>query len=245
MSKSVRILLCVLVVAFVTMGFLECGYEGDPLYPISTSQAVPQWTKDGTKIVFAYPPRGIFVVEADGSRMWTMPRDAPTWKTRYRYDDFIGNFSPAISPDGSRVAYAMVDGESSNIVISDIDGSNLRKLTKNSAVDAYPAWSPDGNRIAFISYRDGDDIWPRLYVMNADGSKQRSLAPAVWTTNHAPVWSPNGSSIAFVVSQHDRLPTEDSYKVVYRHIMYTVRPEGSEPRILGDTGSVGVLVPRW
>ena len=225
-----------------------CGpaYDSPLVISVSESQAVPHWTRDGTKIVFAQPPRGIFVVEADGSRMWSIPRNAPTWKPGGSSDDFIGNFSPAISPDGSRVAYAMVDGESSNIVVSNIDGSNLRKLTKNSAVDAYPAWSPDGKQIAFISYRDGDDFQPRLFVMNSDGSKQRSLAPAVWTTDHAPVWSPDGSRIAFVVFQRDVVPREDSSRrtrTVPRHILYTVKPDGSEPRILGDTGSVAAWSP--
>ena len=183
------------------------------------------------------------MVEADGSRMWTMPRNAPTWKPGRSDDDFIGDFSPAISPDGSRVVYAMVDGQSSNIVVSNIDGSNLRKLTKNSAVDAYPTWAPDGKKIAFISYRDGDALWPRLYVMNSDGSKQRSLAQAVWTTNHAPVWSPDGSRIAFVVFQRDRAPQEARSMYVDRHILHTVKPNGSDLRVLGDTNSVAGWSP--
>ena len=242
MKRAIEVPVFLLALVCVVTG-CEPGLDEDPLYTISTSQSVPQWTKDGTKIVFAYPPRGIFVVEADGSRMWTMPRNAPTWKPGRSYDDFIGNFSPAISPDGSQVAYAMVDGESSNIVISDIDGSNLRKLTKHSAIEAYPAWSPVGREIAFISFRDGDDFWPRLYIMNSDGSKQRTLAPAVWTTDHAPVWSPDGSRIAFVVFQRDRVPSGDSYDIVRRHILHTVRPDGSELRVLGDTDSVAGWSP--
>ena len=245
MKRAIEVPALLLALVCVLTGCEPCLDE-NPLYAISTWQTVPQWTKDGTKIVFAYPPRGIFVVEADGSRMWTMPRNAPTWKPSRTCDKFIGNFSPAISPDGSRVAYAMVDGESSNIVISDIDGSNLRKLTKNSAIDAYPAWSPDGNRIAFVSYRDGAYFRPRLYVMNSDGSNQRSLAPAVSSTIHAPVWSPDGSRIAFVVFQRDEVPREDSSKgtrTVVRHILYTVKPDGLEPRILGDTESIAAWAP--
>ena len=238
--------LAIILPLMSTVSICADSYDSPLVVPVSTSQAVPQWTKDGTKIVFAYPPRGIFVVEADGSRMWTMPQNAPTWKPGRSSDDFIGNFSPAISPDGSRVAYAMVDGESSNVVVSNIDGSNLRKLTKNSAVDAYPAWSPDGNQIAFISYRDGDDFRPRLYVMNSDGSKQRSLAPAVWSTIHTPVWSPDGNRIAFVVFQRDEVPREDSSKgtwTVDRQILHTVKPDGSELRILGDTESIAAWSP--
>ncbi len=48
-----------------------------------------------------------------------------------------------------------------------VDGQNLRRLTDNDVMDVYPAWSPDGGRIAFLSRRDED---LDLYVMNADGS---------------------------------------------------------------------------
>jgi TolB protein len=79
------------------------------------------------------------------------------------------------------------------------DGSGIRQLTDEPGVDdAWPAWSPDGTKIAFTRRRRDsgglrltgpDDI----YVINADGSGLRQLA------NDAadPAWSPDGSRIAF------------------------------------------------
>jgi Tol biopolymer transport system component len=62
--------------------------------------------------------------------------------------------------------------ESTEIFTLDIDGRNLKRLTENNFWDLYPAWSPDGARIAFLSKRDIDlDI----YIMNADGSNQQLL----------------------------------------------------------------------
>jgi Tol biopolymer transport system component len=52
------------------------------------------------------------------------------------------------------------------------DGTRQRRLTRNESFDGDPAWSPDGQRIAFISDRDGND---EIYVMNADGSGQQRL----------------------------------------------------------------------
>ena len=48
------------------------------------------------------------------------------------------------------------------------DGSDQRMLTRNTAHEGSPAWSPDGRTIAFISRGE-------VYVMNADGSGQRRL----------------------------------------------------------------------
>lgn len=59
--------------------------------------------------------------------------------------------------------------ESTEIFTTDVDGQNLERLTDNNYWDLYPAWSPDGMRIAFLSKRANDlDI----YMMKADGSDQ-------------------------------------------------------------------------
>ena len=52
------------------------------------------------------------------------------------------------------------------------DGSGQTNLTNSAASDFCPAFSPDGSKIAFMSYRD--DNW-EIYVMNSDGSGQANL----------------------------------------------------------------------
>jgi Tol biopolymer transport system component len=83
------------------------------------------------------------------------------------------------------------------------DGTDQTKL----ASDGYkPAWSPDGTKIAFSSYRDGDS---KIYVMNADGSQETNLTNKHYTSlsryrddhypalDSSPSWSPDGTKIAF------------------------------------------------
>src|SRR4029078_3862376 len=76
-----------------------------------------------------------------------------------------------------------------------LPGGEPLNLTPEPGTDSNPVWSPDGRRIAFL--RGG--TW--LYVMNADGSGQRSLAantPHNEVVGSAPAWSPDGRKIAFV-----------------------------------------------
>ena len=62
--------------------------------------------------------------------------------------------------------------ESEEICTIRIDGGELTRVTDNNLLDIYPVWSPDGTRLAFLSWRDKDlDI----YVMGSDGSNQRKL----------------------------------------------------------------------
>jgi dipeptidyl aminopeptidase/acylaminoacyl peptidase len=74
------------------------------------------------------------------------------------------------------------------------DGRDQRKLTDNNAMDVSPAWSPDGNQIAFISNRDGND---EIYMMNADGSDVRRLTQTADASESFPAWSPDGMQISF------------------------------------------------
>jgi TolB protein len=66
------------------------------------------------------------------------------------------------------------------------DGTGLVNLTNNPADDVWPAWSPDGKKIAFQSNRDGN---LEIYVMNADGTGPLNVTnnPA---RDESPAWSP-------------------------------------------------------
>jgi dipeptidyl aminopeptidase/acylaminoacyl peptidase len=60
----------------------------------------------------------------------------------------------------------------SEVYTINADGSGERRLTSSPGLDAFPAWSPDGEHTAFASDRDGN--W-ELYVMKSDGTEQRRL----------------------------------------------------------------------
>ncbi|OQY46953.1 MAG: hypothetical protein B6242_06335 [Anaerolineaceae bacterium 4572_78] len=90
--------------------------------------------------------------------------------------------APVVSPDGSSIAVSYYQHDHWSIHVMNFDGGNRQMLTETSLTDialgksnannAAPAWSPDGSQIAFLSDRNGK--W-ELWVMNADGSNQRSM----------------------------------------------------------------------
>ena len=65
------------------------------------------------------------------------------------------------------------------IYVMNADGSGQRRLTRNPALDGYPTWSPDGQKIAFVSQRDDNAksglVRSEVYVVNADGSGLQRL----------------------------------------------------------------------
>lgn len=100
----------------------------------------------------------------------------------------------AFSPDGKRIAYALAEGESTQLYVANADGSSPKKITDTPyGINSSPAWSPDGKRIAFVSNRGGS---PQIYVMSSDGASPRRIT-FQGNYNQTPDWSPRGDLIAF------------------------------------------------
>lgn len=169
----------------------------------------PDWSPDGTRIVFhsggsrssgpMVVPRGGFhywieVVNADGSGQTVLFKDSGgSWDFEARY--------PCWSPDGEYVAFAGTTNMNTDIYIINADGTGLTRLTDNDpetvwSFDSMPAWSPDGKYIAFVSERHGNSL-NELYVMKADGSCITRLTYNLGDDVEHPAWSPDGEYIAF------------------------------------------------
>jgi Tol biopolymer transport system component/DNA-binding winged helix-turn-helix (wHTH) protein len=100
---------------------------------------------------------------------------------------------PTFSPDGRQVAFAWDGGaDNSDIYVTLVGSSEVRRLTTDAGRDFAPQWSPDGRHIAYV--RAASRMSQRIRVMSALGGSDRELSDfAVW----APIaWSPDGRFIA-------------------------------------------------
>ena len=114
------------------------------------------------------------------------------------------NFPPFLYPGicstvtPFKVVFAthLTDEPSSEIHISNLDGSSLIRLTRTAAAEVRPAWSPDCNILAFASKEPDEAFKYELHIMSSDGSGRRRVIEAPYSDSR-PVWSPDGARIAF------------------------------------------------
>lgn len=151
---------------------------------------------------------------------------------------------PTWSPEGNRLALAIPTGYDIDIFTVSVDGSNPRNVSQSGAYDVWPAWSPDGANILFVSDRDicpswrpGDEgtcdgtdaprpIGGHLYVLNVASGAIRKLSNQMIT--QPPRWL-NANLIAF--SSGDPLLGDSEVALFTVDIR-----SGSERRLVPESG---------
>lgn len=105
------------------------------------------------------------------------------------------------------IAFTSTRSGNSEIYRMNSDGKRVRKLTEHPKYDGGAAWSPDGQQITFISFRDlnrievGGIVLGEIYMMNADGQNPINLTQSVEKPDLGSSWSPDGKQIAFGSSE--------------------------------------------
>jgi Tol biopolymer transport system component len=108
--------------------------------------------------------------------------------------------APAVSPDGTTLAYISM-APLPRVWTAGVSGANAQRFAAanagwESAIEGHPAWSPTGDRIAYVSTRSGN---PAIFV----GAVSGPAGSATLLTNSAsgvsvdPAWSPDGSQLVF------------------------------------------------
>ena len=111
------------------------------------------------------------------------------------YEKLIG--APGIF--SSHIAYVIKQGHYYRLQVADADGQNVQTILKSHEPLISPAWSPDGSKIAYVSFENQK---PVVYVQSMTTGKRRILADFKGS-NSAPAWSPDGTKVALVLSRDD------------------------------------------
>jgi len=110
-----------------------------------------------------------------------------------QYEDLVRKYQ--YSPDQSSMVYVRGPDDSAQIFVTFPSGTRMvtNQITNQKGANYDPSWSPDGQRIVYVSEDTGsDDIW----VMATDGSGKINLTPTSYYEKR-PSWSPNGDAITF------------------------------------------------
>ncbi|MCJ7751676.1 MAG: hypothetical protein MUQ65_11385, partial [Armatimonadetes bacterium] len=193
-----------------------CNVDGseDAALPVFGSR--PIWSPDGRRIAFLGPTeedsRDLCIVNADGSG-FTQISHLPGWEDKASW-----------SPDGQYVTWAWESPDTGyTIMVAKADGTEAHPITgpgkplSSSGCD-FPAWSPDGKRIALGYDRweangDTGTFYVILGTVRPDGSDPQTIAEYPierwseytgqwWIWLNFPEWSPDGSQIAYFSTEH-------------------------------------------
>jgi Tol biopolymer transport system component len=179
------------------------------------------WSPDGEQIVFTIRDKGVFTVNMEGEQ------------TRVQDTD---RFSRSVqwSPDGGHILSTLTVDDQAQIYLTSLADGDKTALTEDvgfrpnyyapGGIDAQ--YAPNGEQIAFLSLREGDD-YLSLYVMNADGSEQQRLTSLGTVEGFA--WSPDGQKLAFGALPGGYNGTGD---------LFIINRDGSDLRQLTQSGEV-------
>ncbi|WP_296491950.1 Tol-Pal system beta propeller repeat protein TolB [Rhodoferax sp.] len=151
------------------------------------------------------------------------------------------------------IAYVTKTGQRYQLWVADADGENAQSALASPEPIISPAWSPDGNQLAYVSFESRK---PVVYVHNVSTGKRRLIANFKGS-NSAPAWSPDGRTLALTLSrdggsqlfllpsaggeprrliQSDSIDTEPVFSPNGQHI-YFVSDRGGTPQIYRVTAT--------
>jgi tricorn protease-like protein len=163
--------------------------DGKVLRRLTKSEGLntsPTWSPSGKRIAFASDrntqENDVYVMNADGSG-----------QTDIASLGRVDSHSPSWSPAGARIVFVrdLNDAAGEDLYVMNADGSGVHRIVTAPGFDNSPAWSPDGELIAYVH-------GTLLRTVRPDGSEMRTLAKNAGQ----PSWSASGRRIVYACGSH-------------------------------------------
>ncbi|GMV99910.1 MAG: hypothetical protein AMXMBFR84_10490 [Candidatus Hydrogenedentota bacterium] len=142
----------------------------------------------------------LFDVASGRQMMGKRLAESPQWARQIAHafsDEVTAQLDGQPGCATSQLCFSSVVSGKKELFLCDYDGANARQVTQHASISILPAFSPDGNQVAYSSFKDR---FPFLYILDLSSGKSRSLSrdPGL---NGSPTWAPDGRSLAIVLSK--------------------------------------------
>jgi len=201
---------------------VEADGGGNRAIPATRGGFGPVFSPDGQRIAFAKTVRRYVERQGPlgrtywkGTTVWSVGLDGSGLRQLTEWANGVDDVPSSFSPDGSVLGLTHRDvfRDRADTVALRLDGRGSYVLSRDAA---WPRYSPDGSRIAFLGIRrvggtscceQGDGFSVDLYAMNADRSSRQRLTETPAKAERPASWDPSGERLVYTTKS---APTEDA-----------------------------------